>query len=1607
METKYIVKFHSSATESSAKVLNTKVVNLFDDPGCRSIELLDKSTKLPPKNVRVKRAGNDLQVRIDDAAEGPIDLVIKDYYPEGGELVGLNAEGQYVEYVPVDGQTGYASLGDGLSSIQQLSADAAEMGICVAAVGGGSPWLVWGAAGLGAVALAAASGGSDAAPAPAPAPDTTPPATPATPSTYKDNVGSVTGAAQTAPVTDDTTPGINVGPGLTDTPSLYVDGVKVPATYDPVTGTLTPNTPLGIGLHQITMTLTDAAGNESPQSTAMPLTVDTMPPAAPTVSVPEAAGGINATEAADGVPVLVTLPAGAVAGDVITVSIDGSTPITHTVTAAEAAAPATPISVLLPATDITAAGQGPATITTTYADAAGIAAAPVTTAVNIDTMPPAAPTVNVPEAAGGINATEAADGVPVLVTLPAGAVAGDVITVSIDGSTPVSYTVTAADVAAPATPISVLLPATDITAAGQGPATITTTYADAAGNAAAPVTTAVDIDTMPPAAPTVSVPEAAGGINATEAADGVPVLVTLPAGAVAGDVITVSIDGSTPITHTVTAAEAAAPATPISVLLPAADITAAGQGPATITTTYADAAGNAAAPVTTAVDIDTVAPPAAPTVSVPEAAGGINATEAADGVPVLVTLPAGAVAGDVITVSIDGSTPVSYTVTAADVAAPATPISVLLPAADITAAGQGPATITTTYADAAGNAAAPVTTAVDIDTMPPAAPTVSVPEATGGINATEAADGVPVLVTLPAGAVAGDVITVSIDGSTPITHTVTAAEAAAPATPISVLLPATDITAAGQGPATITTTYADAAGNAAAPVTTAVDIDTVAPPAAPTVSVPEAAGGINATEAADGVPVLVTLPAGAVAGDVITVSIDGSTPITHTVTAAEAAAPATPISVLLPAADITAAGQGPATITTTYADAAGNAAAPVTTAVDIDTVAPPAAPTVSVPEAAGGINATEAADGVPVLVTLPAGAVAGDVITVSIDGSTPITHTVTAAEAAAPATPISVLLPATDITAAGQGPATITTTYADAAGNAAAPVTTAVDIDTMPPAAPTVSVPEAAGGINATEAADGVPVLVTLPAGAVAGDVITVSIDGSTPITHTVTAAEAAAPATPISVLLPATDITAAGQGPATITTTYADAAGNAAAPVTTAVDIDTMPPAAPTVSVPEAAGGINATEAADGVPVLVTLPAGAVAGDVITVSIDGSTPITHTVTAAEAAAPATPISVLLPATDITAAGQGPATITTTYADAAGNAAAPVTTAVDIDTMPPAAPTVSVPEAAGGINATEAADGVPVLVTLPAGAVAGDVITVSIDGSTPITHTVTAAEAAAPATPISVLLPATDITAAGQGPATITTTYADAAGNAAAPVTTAVDIDTVAPPAAPTVSVPEAAGGINATEAADGVPVLVTLPAGAVAGDVITVSIDGSTPITHTVTAAEAAAPATPISVLLPATDITAAGQGPATITTTYADAAGNAAAPVTTAVDIDTMPPAAPTVSVPEAAGGINATEAADGVPVLVTLPAGAVAGDVITVSIDGSTPITHTVTAAEAAAPATPISVLLPATDITAAGQGPATITTTYADAAGNAAAPVTTAVDIDTMPPRQHRQ
>ncbi|WP_454903847.1 Ig-like domain-containing protein [Variovorax gossypii] len=111
--------------------------------------------------------------------------------------------------------------------------------------------------------------------------DTTPPARPDAVSSYVDSTGATQDPASVASSTDDTTPGFRIASvAAGQTPSLYVDGAKVAATYDPNTGTLTPTFPLGEGAHTVSYTLTDAAGNESPRANDFRLTVDTTPPPA-------------------------------------------------------------------------------------------------------------------------------------------------------------------------------------------------------------------------------------------------------------------------------------------------------------------------------------------------------------------------------------------------------------------------------------------------------------------------------------------------------------------------------------------------------------------------------------------------------------------------------------------------------------------------------------------------------------------------------------------------------------------------------------------------------------------------------------------------------------------------------------------------------------------------------------------------------------------------------------------------------------------------------------------------------------------------------------------------------------------------------------------------------------------------------------------------------------------------------------------------------------------------------------------------------------------------------------------------------------------------------
>jgi hypothetical protein len=82
-----------------------------------------------------------------------------------------------------------------------------------------------------------------------------------------------TGLSNTDNNTDDRTPDFAVTAPVGTTPSLYVDGIKVSSTYNQTAGTLTPNSPVPDGDHTISYSLTDAAGNESPLSPALPIVI--------------------------------------------------------------------------------------------------------------------------------------------------------------------------------------------------------------------------------------------------------------------------------------------------------------------------------------------------------------------------------------------------------------------------------------------------------------------------------------------------------------------------------------------------------------------------------------------------------------------------------------------------------------------------------------------------------------------------------------------------------------------------------------------------------------------------------------------------------------------------------------------------------------------------------------------------------------------------------------------------------------------------------------------------------------------------------------------------------------------------------------------------------------------------------------------------------------------------------------------------------------------------------------------------------------------------------------------------------------------------------------
>ncbi len=508
--------------------------------------------------------------------------------------------------------------------------------------------------------------------------DTTPPAAPS--------------AAALFPADDSGTVGDGITnieqPRLTGTAeagatiNLYAGSTLVgTGTASGGTYTIQLSSPLADGTYSITATATDVAGNVSVASAAFSMTIDTTPPAAP--SVPGVLAADDSGTVGDGITNVTQprLTGTAAAGSTVTLWIGGATVGTGTSTGGS-------YTIQLNS----ALADGTYSVTATAADVAGnVSAASAAFALTIDTTPPVAP------AAPGLLAADDSGTVGDRITnvkqprLTGTAAAGSTVTLLIAGVAVGTGTATAG-----AYTIQLSSPLTD------GTYSITATATDAAGNTSAASTAfSLTIDTTPPAAPPA--PALLPADDSGVLGDGITNAnrPRLTGTATAGATVTIWIAGSV---------VGSGPATGGSYTIQLASALA--DGTYAITATATDVAGNvSAAGSAFSLTIDTKAPASPP---VPGLLATDDSGVVGDGITnvnqphIIGTAEAGAtvtlwIAGAVVgTGTAPGG---SYTIQLAS------------------ALADGTYAVTAAATDVAGNAsAASAPFTLTIDTTPPAAP---------------------------------------------------------------------------------------------------------------------------------------------------------------------------------------------------------------------------------------------------------------------------------------------------------------------------------------------------------------------------------------------------------------------------------------------------------------------------------------------------------------------------------------------------------------------------------------------------------------------------------------------------------------------------------------------------------------------------------------------------------------------------------------------------------------------------------------------------------------------------------------------------------------------
>ncbi|MFL2045835.1 BapA-related adhesin SiiEA [Escherichia coli] len=1111
------------------------------------------------------------------------------------------------------------------------------------------------------------------------------------------------------------------------------------------------------GTVNITVSGTNTAGTTT--TITHPVTVDL---AAVAISINTVSGDdvINAAEKSADLT-LSGSTSGVEAGQTVTVTFGGKT---YTATVAGDGSWTTTV----PAADLSALRDGDATVQASVSTINGNTAS-ATHAYSVDATAPTL-AINTIATDDILNAAEA--GNPLTISGSSNAEAGQTVTVTLNG---VTYTGTVqADGS-----WSVSVPTADLSNLTASPYTVSASVNDKAGNPAT-ATHGLAVDLTVPVL-TINTVSGDDIINAAEHGQAL-VISGSSTGGEAGDVITVTLNSKT-YTTTLDASGN------WSVGVPAADVTALGSGPQTITATITDIAGNSDdASRTVTVNLT------APTIGINTIASDdvINATEkSAD---LQITGTSNQPAGTTITVTLNGQ---NYTATTDS----SGNWSATVPASAVSALGEASYTVTANVTDSAGNSNSASHNVLVNSALP--AVTINAVATDDIINAAESGNAQTISGQVT-GAAAGDTVTVTLGGNT-YTATVQANLS------WSVSVPAADIQAIGNGSLTVNASVTNVVGN-----TGNGSRDITIDANLPGLRVDTVAGDdvINSIEHNQAL-VITGSSSGLTAGTALTVEINN---VTYGATVLADGM----WSLGIPAADVSNWPAGTVDITVSGTNSAGTTST-ITHPVTVDLAG--VAITINTLSGDDVINAVEKGETL-VVSGSTSGVEAGQTVTVTFGGKN---YTTTVESNGS----WTVNVPPADLAALPDGAGNVQASVSNINGNSAQ-ADRAYSVDAT---APLVTINTIASDdiLNAAEAGSALTISGTSTAEA--GQTVTVTLNGVN-YSGNVQADGS------WSVSVPTGDLANLTASPYTVSAAVSDKAGNpASATHNLTVDL-----AAPVVTINTVAGDdiINATEHAQA-QIISGSATGATTGNTVSVTI-GTTTYTTVLDANGN------WSIGVPASVISALAQGDVTITATVTDSAGNSG----TASHTVTVALGAPVLAINTIAVDdiINATE--KGADLAISGSSNQPAGTQITVTLNGQ----NYTTTADASGN---WSVTVPASRVSALGEATYTVTAAATDSDGNSGS-ASHNVQVNTALPGV--TINVVATDDIINAAEA--GVDQTISgQVTGATAGDTVTVTLGGAT-YTATVQANLS------WSVDVPAAALQALGNGELTISASVTNSVGN-----------------------------------------------------------------------------------------------------------------------------------